>query len=911
MTRNSNGGWNIEQPPIGECWDAYEIEYYKNGELVTLSQPRRPITNSVIDIEASTHCPNSASDPDKGYCVFGTDKMTGATGDDMFKLEAGEWDGYFEYETLNTLKGNNSGLKFIERTSLDSTDKNRAMMMPSGPPGVLTDFTGFMDRGPLNTEPGCWKADIKICALPLPDTIPPLKGICGMATERHYTEISQIPEADVCSQGIPAGNLSFNETDYQFEWTCYGVGEGPQAQSVECTSIQSMDGVCNENVNGYQFETEAALRSEPLCTSGEESGFTDENEGRWIWTCAAIGDGEPQGCLALKPGFSCDSRVGDVMYIMDDSGSMGGAAFGDSDNDSKIVLAKRVMDETFRKHINKENEVDPDQDKIGIAGLDKLKNIGNARFLNWNGSDFDSMATDGVTESMLTKGIYDISQFGATGSSTPLYARVQQAAALLGNGAAGEPNAIIAFSDGASSGNLSNTVSALSGYTNLRVHTIDVEDNRDKLRPLSQETGGLYLQARDEAQFQALLDLAVLGCDKRDYDPVEPTEPTATCALHTSDAAMLNYFGNIGGNMANKPYEVHLYNGRQYSDIVGAGSYPDAAVAMPHGGTFDGLAIAKDTKVKIYGGKNFTGGIVFEAEGPAIFNSSRAKWNTHPEFLEWKNSPAVHWDDPDPKINQFKDGRNETISRAEMNSWRNSGSIIVECKQPVSGLCGNAHSNSYVDAAAANGAGLCASGFATPSSVSGDGPWNWTCEVTNGGTDASCSADQEIVQDVIPDEQEEPPTNECFFHVTGQFLNDTGTNSYGKITKIGVDDQWSTLVGPGNYSTATPFAEAHATTFDGLAIGSGTRIIIYSRPNFTGTIQYDATGPRILYSHIVQRYTPRAFTTNWPQFPQYPPSVRDLYGDNMHQLGVKWSRLVEQVGSVVKVYRGSFMLPVS
>jgi len=26
---------------------------------------------------------------------------------------------------------------------------------------------------------------------------------------------------------------------------------------------------------------------------------------------------------------------------------------------------------------------------------------------------------------------------------------------------------------------------------------------------------------------------------------------------------------------------------------------------------------------------------------------------------------------------------------------------------------------------------------------------------------------------------------------------------------------------------------------------------------------------------------------------------------------VKWSRLVEQVGSVVKVYRGSFMLPVS
>jgi hypothetical protein len=53
----------------------------------------------------------------------------------------------------------------------------------------------------------------------------------------------------------------------------------------------------------------------------------------------------------------------------------------------------------------------------------------------------------------------------------------------------------------------------------------------------------------------------------------------------------------------------------------------------------------------------------------------------------------------------------------------------------VDGVCGSANGASTATAPTAN---LCSAGIA--SSVTGSGPWNWTCNGTNGGTNASCSA---------------------------------------------------------------------------------------------------------------------------------------------------------------------------
>ncbi len=56
---------------------------------------------------------------------------------------------------------------------------------------------------------------------------------------------------------------------------------------------------------------------------------------------------------------------------------------------------------------------------------------------------------------------------------------------------------------------------------------------------------------------------------------------------------------------------------------------------------------------------------------------------------------------------------------------------------PVHGVCGSAHGSAASSSPTTN---LCAIG--TASSVSGSGPWYWSCAGINGGTNASCSADK-------------------------------------------------------------------------------------------------------------------------------------------------------------------------
>lgn len=56
---------------------------------------------------------------------------------------------------------------------------------------------------------------------------------------------------------------------------------------------------------------------------------------------------------------------------------------------------------------------------------------------------------------------------------------------------------------------------------------------------------------------------------------------------------------------------------------------------------------------------------------------------------------------------------------------------------PVDGACGTSNGGYFATAPSTD---LCSSG--TPSNVAGDGPWNWTCQGANGGTDAFCSAEK-------------------------------------------------------------------------------------------------------------------------------------------------------------------------
>jgi len=62
-----------------------------------------------------------------------------------------------------------------------------------------------------------------------------------------------------------------------------------------------------------------------------------------------------------------------------------------------------------------------------------------------------------------------------------------------------------------------------------------------------------------------------------------------------------------------------------------------------------------------------------------------------------------------------------------------SNSVIPS--ETVAGVCGSANGGNFTVAPSSN---LCAAGAA--SDVTGSGPWNWICQGTVGGADASCSA---------------------------------------------------------------------------------------------------------------------------------------------------------------------------
>jgi len=129
------------------------------------------------------------------------------------------------------------------------------------------------------------------------------------------------------------------------------------------------------------------------------------------------------------------------------------------------------------------------------------------------------------------------------------------------------------------------------------------------------------------------------------------------------------------------------------------------------------------------------------------------------------------------------------------------------------------------------------------------------------------------------------PRENCRVHFTGGIMG-------GRFEQIGISkvykvDHMSEYVGEGEYpDNRRAFPKAVATTFDGIAIDRGTRLIIYSGPNFTGRVLLDVVGPRII-NNSLWRNDARYAHCNTDRFPEelqatYPPSVREWSRENMH-----------------------------
>jgi hypothetical protein len=158
--------------------------------------------------------------------------------------------------------------------------------------------------------------------------------------------------------------------------------------------------------------------------------------------------------------------------------------------------------------------------------------------------------------------------------------------------------------------------------------------------------------------------------------------------------------------------------------------------------------------------------------------------------------------------------------------------------------------------------------------------------------DQCCNCSKEVASPPIkeptppPVEDTRPkgPTENCRVHFSGLFMG--GDFLENHISKIYQADYASEYVGSGEYkSNKKAFPKAVARTFDGIAIDRGTRLIIYSKENFKGTVVLDVKGPAII-NNVLFKDDPRYNHCNTDTYSgdlqrNYPQSVRKWSKTNM------------------------------
>lgn len=139
------------------------------------------------------------------------------------------------------------------------------------------------------------------------------------------------------------------------------------------------------------------------------------------------------------------------------------------------------------------------------------------------------------------------------------------------------------------------------------------------------------------------------------------------------------------------------------------------------------------------------------------------------------------------------------------------------------------------------------------------------------------------------------PQGDCRAHFTGALMGDHFER--GWLTEVYVEDIYSEYVGAGWYAlNRQAFPKATGSSFDGIAIDAGTKITIYSQPNYTGGILYEKVGPAIINNGkwaIYSQYY-NGVMANWkePLQSTYPQDVREWSNTNMH-LWPSGSMLIE------------------
>lgn len=185
------------------------------------------------------------------------------------------------------------------------------------------------------------------------------------------------------------------------------------------------------------------------------------------------------------------------------------------------------------------------------------------------------------------------------------------------------------------------------------------------------------------------------------------------------------------------------------------------------------------------------------------------------------------------------------------------------------------------------------------------------CRFNICGCDCDCNGRSDIVRpeprpeprpliDTIHNSDEIPePSENCGVHFSGWFLSDRDMYPWNDCSEIFGEDEFGEYVGQGLYPDNTKIlCNSMRRSFDAVAVGEGTRLIIYSKPNFEGRVVLNVKGP-ILIENVVcrSRYGAESllnYTFSEPLQRLFPPERRRWSSENMHEWAMGSCKIICQ-----------------
>lgn len=141
--------------------------------------------------------------------------------------------------------------------------------------------------------------------------------------------------------------------------------------------------------------------------------------------------------------------------------------------------------------------------------------------------------------------------------------------------------------------------------------------------------------------------------------------------------------------------------------------------------------------------------------------------------------------------------------------------------------------------------------------------------------------------------EEACPEAGCRVHFSGALMHDDFVERTASIPYV--EDNMSEYVGKGRFpENSCAFPKAIENSFDSIAVDAGTRVTIYSEPNFEGCILWDKVGPAIVvnikwkdmscWEFCKGQPYSQVLASKWkdPLNAIFPPSVREFSTTDMH-----------------------------